>query len=211
MSFPLVSKQHSLGRDAVHEYWLNPRDPWEQPETYVGTFERSAVLHELLSSRAATSDRVLEVGCGAGANLAYLARHGYRNLAAVELNPTMLDRFETHYNHTFERTDVHRGPIETAVDSFATDAVDVTVSVAVLAHLHPSSEFVFDELVHITDDYLITIENERTDDDVFFPRNYADVFESRGCTQVDGVDGETLHGRTELSEHCIARVFAVDT
>lgn len=205
-----MSEQHSLGRDAVHEYWLNPQDPWEQPEHYVGTFGRSAVLYELLSSRTTTSDRVLEVGCGAGANLAYLARHGYRHLAAVELNPTMLDLFETHYNRTFELTDVHRGRVETAVDSFGPDAVDVTVSVAMLAHLHPSSEFVFDELVRLTDNYLITIENERTDDDVFFPRNYANVFESRGCEQVGVVGSETLHDRTELSENCVARVFAVD-
>jgi SAM-dependent methyltransferase len=205
-----VGQRHTSSRDAVHDYWLDPPDPWERPENYVGRFERSVLLHDLLDPRVARSDRILEVGCGAGANLTHLYRHGYRTLAGVELNPEMLGLFETHAPDVFHATDVRRGAVETVVDSLATDSVDATVAVAVLAHLHPSSEFVFDELVRVTDGHLVTIENERTDDDVFFPRNYADVFEARGCTQVEVVDSDTVHDRTELSRNCVARVFAVD-
>lgn len=200
----------SPSRDDTHEYWLDPTDPWEQPEEYVGAFERSALLRELLAPHIAPSDRILEIGCGAGANLAHLSDHGFRNLAAIELNPRMLWLFEHHYRPTFDATDVRQGSVEDVIGSFPTDSVDATAAVAVLAHIHPSSEFVFDELVRVTADILVTIENERTDDRVFFPRNYADVFESRGCKQIHVVDSGLVHDRTSLSDNCVARVFDVD-
>ncbi|WP_152040757.1 class I SAM-dependent methyltransferase [Salinigranum salinum] len=206
-----MSSDTTLARDVVHDYWLDPSDPWEQPSNYVGSFPRSEVLLELLEPRTTPSDQVLEVGCGAGANLAHLHDRGYRDLAAIELNPEMLALFETTYEPTFRATDVRRGSLEHEIWEFPSDGVDATAAVTVLAHLHPTSEFVFDELVRVTADWLVTVENETTDDRVFFPRNYRDVFESRGCRQVDVVDSETLHERTELSDNCVARVFAVGT
>jgi SAM-dependent methyltransferase len=194
----------------AHQYWLDPTDPWERPHNYVGSFERSAVLRELLDGRVPPSDRVLEVGCGAGSNLAHLYDHGYRNLVAIDLNPDMVSLFESHYSEAFRATDVRVTPVETAIGDLPSNGVDAVVCVAVLAHLPPTSEFVFDELVRVASDTVVTMENEHTVDEVFFPRNYADVFESRGCKQVDGVDSETLSGRTELSENCCARVFEVD-
>lgn len=179
------------------------------PHNYVGSFERSVVLRELLDARSHSPARVLEVGCGAGANLAHLYDHGYRDLVGIELNPEMVSLFETHYGEAFRATDVRTAPIETAIGELASDSVDAVACVAVLAHLPPDSEFVFDELVRVASDTIVTIENERTVDEIFFPRNYADVFGSRGCRQVDTVDSETLSRRTELSENCTARVFDV--
>jgi len=203
--------EQELSAGEIVEYFLDPDDPWEQPRAYVGAFERSRLLHELVASRNDSSDRVLELGCGAGANLAHLYDHGYRDLVTIEVNPDMLSLFESHHPQTFETAEVVRGTIQDEITTIPTDGVEVTAAVAVLTHLHPDHEFVFDELVRVTAETLITIENEETVDDIFFPRNYGDVFESRGCEQVDVVDSETLSSRTELSDNCYARVFSVDT
>ena len=76
-----------------------------------------------------------------------------------------------------------------------------------LAHVHPESARVFDEMVRVTEDLIVTIENEGTRDEFFVPRNHVEVFEPRGCTQVDVVDSEMLGRRTGLSDDCRARVF----
>jgi SAM-dependent methyltransferase len=152
---------------------------------------------------------VLEVGCGAGANLARLYADGYRELHAVELSPEMVTTSERHYPAVAEATDLRRGPIERELPRMASDGVDATAAVAVLAHLHPDSEFVFDELVRVTADVLVTIENERTRDPLFVPWNYRTVFESRGCEQVAFVGADAIDDRTELSDNCRTRVFDV--
>lgn len=196
-------------REQFYEYWLDPSDPWEQPSNYVGRFERSRVLQELLAPHVTPSDEILEVGCGAGANLAYLDEHGYETLSGIELNPEMLELFETHYPETYRKADVRKGAIERHLPNLGTGAVDATVAVTVLAHVHPESARVFDEIVRATEDRIVTIENEETQDEFFVPRNYADVFEPRGCTQVDLIGSERLSRRTDLSQNCRARVFDV--
>jgi len=204
-----VVERDVRSREGFYEYRLDPSDPWERPEKYVGPVDRSELLSELLEPHVSLPRDVLEVGFGAGANLARLYADGFRDLHTVELNPEMVTTFERHYPAVAEATDLRRGPVERELPRMASDGVDATATVAVLAHLHPDSEFVFDQLVRVTADVLVTIENERTRDPLFVPRNYRTVFESRGCEQVAFVGADAIDDRTKLSDNCRARVFDV--
>jgi SAM-dependent methyltransferase len=54
----------------------------------------------------------------------------------------------------------HETTIEAAANRFGDGQFDVIFSVESLQHVHPESEWVFAELARITDDLLITVENE---------------------------------------------------
>ena len=110
--YHVVNGPRKPPRERFYEYWLDPSDPWEQPSNYVGSLERSRVLQELLAPRVAPADEILEVGCGAGANLSYLDKQGYETLSGIELNPEMLNRFETHHPETYRKADIREGTIE---------------------------------------------------------------------------------------------------
>jgi hypothetical protein len=74
---------------------------------------------------------------------------------------------------------------------------------AVLEHIHTTSEFVFAEMVRIGR-ALITIEDERSMSERHFPRNYADVFTALGLRELEHHRCET-HG---LPPGFVARVFS---
>lgn len=60
------------------------RPPWE-------TGLVSSELVKLVKEKILPVGRVLEIGCGTGANAVYLAKHGFE-VTAVDLSPTALER-----------------------------------------------------------------------------------------------------------------------
>ena len=54
----------------------------------------------------------------------------------------------------------HTGAIEDVLPEFSDDTFDVVYSVETLQHIHPENESVFEELIRVTSDLLITAENE---------------------------------------------------
>jgi ubiquinone/menaquinone biosynthesis C-methylase UbiE len=93
----------------------------------------------------------------------------------------------------------YTGAIERLVPEFADGAFDVVYSVETLQHVHPDDDWVFEELVRVTGDMLVTIENEGADPDTdstdetvqfvnrqfpLYHRNWNGVFTDRGLDQL---------------------------
>jgi 2-polyprenyl-3-methyl-5-hydroxy-6-metoxy-1,4-benzoquinol methylase len=72
--------------------------------------------------------RVLDVGCGAGANAAWFRRHGAREIVGVELDPASADRSSAVFDQVICQ------PIEAAVDTLE-GSFDLIVCADVLEHL----------------------------------------------------------------------------
>lgn len=72
--------------------------------------------------------RVLDIGCGAGANGAWLRRSGSSTIVGVEIDPYSSELASRHYNH------VHNEPIESALPK-VTGSFDLVLCADVLEHL----------------------------------------------------------------------------
>jgi SAM-dependent methyltransferase len=193
--------------DALHEYWKNPDDDIDQPEKQLEFDATSEFLLELAESRIDESARVLELGCNVGRNLHYFHQSGFRDLVGIEISGEALDLLEETYPSLAADADLHHGAAEDVLPELPDDSVDLTFTMAVLAHIHPDSEFVFDEIVRVTADYLVTLENEETTSYKQVPRDYGEVFTDRGCEQAAVVGGEEVARRTEQRDAYRARVF----
>jgi len=126
----------------------------------IGPNEVSETLADVLGYYADDDARILEVGCSSGRHLAHLREHGYRNLTGVDLNPDAFDVMAEYFPRLADTGSFHTGAIEDVVPEFDDDAFDVVYSVETLQHVHPDEEWVFEELARVTDDLLITAENE---------------------------------------------------
>lgn len=127
---------------------------------YYGPNETSEAIREIIAGAVGAAPRVLEVGCSSGRHLAHLYEHGITDLAGIELNGDAFDVMAEHYPDLAERATLHAGAVEDLVGDFEDGAFDVVYSVETLQHIHPDADWVFDELARITDDLLITVENE---------------------------------------------------
>lgn len=121
-----------------------------------GTEALLAVLDDHVGQDAA----ILELGCSAGRHLAFLHDHGYENLHGVEINADALDVMERTQPDLAADGTFYLDAIERVVPAFADGRFDVVYSVETLELVHPDSEWVFEELARITDDLLVTVENE---------------------------------------------------
>jgi len=99
---------------------------------------------------------------------------------------------------------VINSPIEDAIRTFAARQFDVVFSMAVLEHVHPSSNWVLPEIARVVRKLLITIEDEVGVSRRHVPRNYQSVFEPLGLRQVEVVNCREVEG---LGADFNARVF----
>jgi len=186
--------------DDTHRSWAE-RSGEYSPAYYaeIGPNEVSDVLAEVLSYYADESATILEVGCSAGRHLAHLREHGFENLTGIDINDESFAVMADHYPTLAETGTFHTGALEDIIPEFETDAFDVVYSVETLQHVPPENEWVFEALVRITGDLLITAENEgngpqrgRTDESVSyvnddFPLYYREwkrVFTDLGLAQL---------------------------
>ncbi|WP_415383542.1 class I SAM-dependent methyltransferase [Halosimplex sp. TS25] len=165
----------------------------------IGPNEVSETLATVLDYYADDDAAILEVGCGSGRHLAHLRDEGFEDLAGIDINDESFDVMAEYYPALAETGTFHTGPIEEVVPEFSDDAFDVVYSVETLQHVHPDDEWVFEELVRITSDLLVTAENEgnspdrgRSDDDVsyvdddfpLYHRDWKRVFSDLGLAQL---------------------------
>ena len=68
-------------------------------------------------------------------------------------------------------------PIEDAIISFKDNEFDLIFTMAVLVHIHPDVEQLFEHIVRVTKEYLILIEDEISQTERHTPRSYKEVFE----------------------------------
>ena len=148
---------------------------------------------------------VLELGCSAGRHLAHLADDGFDDLTGIELNPEAFSVMADAYPSLAELGTFYEAAIEDVVETFEDGQFDAVFSVETLQHLHPDAAWVYDELVRITDDVLVTVEHEGdteradesdpgvnyvSDEFPLYYRDWQQVFTERGLDQVAAVQGE---------------------
>ncbi len=167
-------------------------------------------MHDLWKPDVDQADKVLEIGCNAGANLARLRQLEYSRLCGVEIDTDSIVELRRAFPELAE-TVIHQGRIEDVLPSIEADAVDVVFAMAVLQHIHPSSNRVFAEIVRVARRHICTIELEQVITHNHFCRDYSRVFEALGCRQLRATEisrssspevAEVYHGYT-------ARLFSV--
>jgi SAM-dependent methyltransferase len=127
---------------------------------YYGPNETSETLRNSLERFIDRRAPVLELGCSAGRHLSHLHEHGFDDLAGIEVNDEAFDVMEATYPDLRAAGTFYPNAIEDVVGGFDDNQFSAVYSVETLQHLHPDSEWVFGELSRITDDLLITVENE---------------------------------------------------
>jgi SAM-dependent methyltransferase len=184
-------------KDQIHRYWKAPDDGSNLPQDYLdpkGGQARSEFLLSLIDLPKAAS--ILEVGCNVGRNLNCLHKAGYTNLTGIELSEQAVEILRREFPHI---TDIRVGAAEDILPTL--EQFDLVFTMAVLVHIHPTSEdAVFPELARIAKK-LIVIEDERSNTWRHFRRQYRPIFEDLGMQQVHEVQP------VGLPESYLARTF----
>lgn len=184
-----------MNPDEIHRQWAG-RSGEFSPAYYAhyGSDETSELIRGALDSLADPEPAILELGCSSGRHLAYLGENDYEELWGIEINAEAFDVMAESYPELASRGTFYTDAIENVITAFDDDQFDAIYSVETLQHIHPDNEWVFDELARITDDLLITVENEGEEGDGVnyindeFPlyyRNWKRVFTDRGFLEVD--------------------------
>ena len=144
-------------------------------------------LHQFWSPQVQYSDSILELGSAAGANLYYLHGLGYKNLAGIEISQKAVDGMHKAFPDLAAKLPIAIGRLEETLMQFESDSVDVIFTMAVAQHIHPTSNFLFNEMVRVVRKHICTIELEAANCSYLFARNYQRIFERLGCKQVKSV------------------------
>ena len=192
-----------LTRDWCHFFWRDP-NAVNMPHEYAAiTPHRAAFLVKLLKKYCPPPATAFEPGCNVGRNLAAVKAAGY-TVSGVEINQDAV-ALARDVNPTVA---IRRASLEHVLKRKSDVAsVDAVYTMAVLEHIHPDSEWLFDRLAQMATKCLITIEDELHNTERHKARNYRIVFEALGLKQVEqSVPPEN----TELGTAFIARVFMKD-
>lgn len=192
-------------REALHDYWRAPWDGDNLPDSYVAGDERSEFLFALIQRHAAPSARLLELGCNVGRNLDFLLRHGYRELTAIEISEQAVGALRVHHPDVAATAVIHNAALEEVLKTLPDNSFDVVFSMAVLEHVHTDSDWIFAEIARVSGRYVITVEDERGLSWRHFPRNYREVFEPLGLTQLEELSCKDV---PTLGPNFVGRVLA---
>lgn len=186
-----------MNPDEVKRQWER-RSGEFSPAYYAhyGSNATSTRIRRVLDSLTCSEPAVLELGCSSGRHLAHLYDHGYRNLSGIEINAEALTVMEESYPALASCGTFYTDSIENVIPAFENDQFDMVFSVETLQHLHPKSDWVFEELSRITTSHLITVENEGTegtgvnyvnDEFPLYYRDWKQLFTDRGFVHLDCV------------------------
>ncbi|KYK28210.1 MAG: class I SAM-dependent methyltransferase [Theionarchaea archaeon] len=195
---------HSKSRSDLHQYWKEPWDDLNLPQFYLEGETRSQFLVEIVKRYARPEARILEIGCNVGRNLNYLFLAGFRELSGIEINEKAIQILRQSYPEMAGHANIYNKSVEEAIRDFEDNEFDIVFTMAVLEHIHRDSEWIFSEMVRITRNFLITIEDERSVSWKHFPRNYKEIFESQIVKQVEVINCSAVEG---LDSNFFARVL----
>ncbi len=154
--------------------------------------DRSIFLTHLIARYLDTEARILEIGCNAGRNLNHLFSSGFRNLKGIEINPKAVELMGDLYPEMARDAKIYNSPVEDVIRTIPDNRYDCVFTMAVLMYIHWDSDWIFPEIARITKDILVTIEREEASYDNGFARNYRDVFERLGMTQLEEINCEVV-------------------
>jgi SAM-dependent methyltransferase len=180
-----------LPKDDLHAFWRAPDAP-NRPEEYVAHTGRSRFLVEFIRPHVGSDPTILEIGCNVGRNLAHLYDAGYHRLTGIEINGDALRLLAETYPDMAQASTLINAPVEDAIREIPDASIDLVYTMAVLEHIHPDSEWIFDDIVRISRGAVVTVEDEHGTSIRHTPRDYREVFESRGLRQVahQSIDAE---------------------
>lgn len=166
---------------------------------YRGPDETSETVRAVLGEHCSTDASVMELGCGPGRHLAHLHDAGFSALSGLDVNSEAFDVLAEEYPELWSAGEFVCAAIESAVPEYADDQFDAVYSVETLQHVHPDEAWVFAEIVRITDELLVIVENEGDGDDgsdddpdvnyvrediPLYYRDWETVFGDLGCEQL---------------------------
>lgn len=190
-----------MNPDDVRRGWAE-RSGEFSPEYYAqrGADWMTDAVRELLEHYVGHEGRVLEVGCSSGRHLAALHDAGFEDLHGVELNGEALEVMAERYPSLAGAGTFYIDDAGALLPEFEDDAFDAVFTVETLQHIHPDeADHVFDEVARVTDDLLVTVENETArasgdaddpeisfvnDEFPLYHRDWQQVFAGRGFAQV---------------------------
>jgi len=161
----------------THAFWRG--DPGKPADYLAVNDGRSAKVVELMK-RCEINGPILELGCNCGRNLDALWQAGFRELSGIEINEDAVLSISEAYPEMATDSKIYNLPMEDALPALPTGSLEAVFSLAVLMHLSPRSEWVFDHIARVSSKFIITLEHEHYDGSYFFARNYAEVFKPRG-------------------------------
>jgi SAM-dependent methyltransferase len=204
-----VRQKYQLSnRDELHSYWKSRSDnDRNSPSDYLDSIERSQFLLDLISPYVDKRNQILEPGCNVGRNLNYLYSHGFDQLSGIEINPDAVEMLKTEHPDLASEADIYQGEIENIITEFESGEFDIVFTMAVLEHIHPDSEFIFEEIARVADEYIVTIEDEASTSHRHVPRNYKDIFTQFDFELIKTLPGQSFPDNVELAECFVARVF----
>ena len=144
-------------------------------------------LHDFWIPQVGLEDSILELGCNCGANLMGLYKEGYHNLSGIEINENAIKELKHSFPELAKAARVSLGSVEELLPKIASNSVDAIFTMAVLMHIHPTSNFIFSEMVRITRKYIIIVEEETANCGYIYIRNYRRVLETIDCAQLKSV------------------------
>lgn len=176
--------QSKITGDELREYWSNPPDEKNKPQAYRDEIARSEYLVRLLSNYGMKEDKIFELGCNIGRNLNHLYSNGYKNLESLEINSGALAELRKAFPEMAANTKLTNAAAEEFMPTLKDNSFDVIYTMAVLLHIHPESEWIFEHMVRATNKYLIIIEAEASVEYKLYARDYKAIFEGLGMTEV---------------------------
>lgn len=173
----------------VHEYWktrMATGDANAYTE-YLKNVELSEYFVKIVDRYASNKNiSIIELGCNVGRNLNAFFVAGYKNLYGIEINSHAIEAMKTYYPDMANVVKIYNSSIEDKIKELS--EFDLVFTIAVLMHIHPDSEWIFEQIARITKNWLITFEDESGEATKNFPRNYKKIFEEFGLKEVEYID-----------------------
>lgn len=195
-------------RASLHDFWKDPDHGQNRPEDYLGAPKaRGHFVAELIEMHSSVNNGILEIGCHVGRNLNSLYTAGYTGLYGIEISENAVSAMRKAYPEMAAQATIYNAPVEDVIKQLADKQFNVVFTMAVLEHIHPDSEWIFADMARITNQLVITVENESRSSWRQFPRDYREIFESLGLRQVSEILCEPFSSELQFTIPYVARVF----
>jgi len=193
------------------KFWMDPTKSGApekrikrcRPEFYLNLDNVSKLVVSTLARYITKKDTILEIGCGTGRNLVALKAAGYKKLCGIELSPKTVEVGRAHFPE-YQKIQLLIGPAEKMIEEVG--EFDVIFTSGLLMHIPPEHEWLFERISQKARKLIMVNEGEspRALSEHAWNRNYQEIFEKLGWTQVEMETGEKY---PPLPETTIKRVF----